>query len=90
MNTLGRGAENSKSHFGGCPGALGKVASKGMFRAPLGSSWAGGHKLTPEDGFLQLLGARPGWRQKIKAFWVETRLEAVNYGHAGSRPSWRL
>ena len=55
MNTLGRGAENSKSHFGGCPGALGKLASKGMFRALLGSSWPGAHKHTPEDNFSQLL-----------------------------------
>ena len=38
MSILGREAETSKFHFGGCPGASGKLASKGTFRALLGSS----------------------------------------------------
>ena len=38
MSILGREAETSKYHFGGCPGASGKLASKGTFRALLGSS----------------------------------------------------
>ena len=38
MSVLGREAETSKLHFGGCPGASGKLASKGTFRALLGSS----------------------------------------------------
>jgi hypothetical protein len=32
----------SKSYFGGCPGGLGKLGSKGMFRALSGPSvWVG-------------------------------------------------
>ena len=62
MSILGRGAENSKSLFEGCPGALGKLASKGMFRALLGSSWLGGHKRAPKDDFSQLLVSRLSWK----------------------------
>ena len=55
MRVLGREAETSKSHFGGCPGALGKLASKGMFRALLCSSWQGSHKFKKDDDFLGFL-----------------------------------
>ena len=50
----------SQFDFGGCPGALGKLASKGMFRALLGSSWPGGHKLILEDENLRYSGAAAG------------------------------
>ena len=76
MSILGREAETSKFNFGGCPGASGKLASKGMFRALLGSSWPRGPKFTPDDNFF--------------VFWIEAKLEAVNSEHPGWRPSWRL
>ena len=62
MRILRREADASQFHFGGCPGALGKLASKGMFRALLGSSWPGGHNFTPDNVFLGLFGWTPGWR----------------------------
>ena len=55
MSILGREAEASKFHFGGCPGASGKLASRDMFRTLLGSSWPGGHKFIPDDYFLNFL-----------------------------------
>ena len=55
MSTLRREADASKFHFGGCPGALGKLASKCMFRTLLGASWPGVHKHAPEDDFPSFL-----------------------------------
>ena len=55
MSILGREAETSKFHFVGCPGASGKLASKDILRALLGSSWPGGHKFTPDVDFLNFL-----------------------------------
>ena len=69
MSSLGRGAQNSKSLFEGCPGALGKLASKGMFRALLGSSWPGCHKHAPEEleavNYEHSWVERPGWKLQI-------------------------
>jgi len=76
MSTLGREAETSKFHFGGCPGASGKLASKGMFRALLGPS---GQEVPNSLQMLILL-----------VVWIEAKLEAVNSEHPGWRPCWRL
>ena len=90
MSILCREAEASKFHFGGCPGASGKLASRDMFRALLSSSWSGNHKFTPDDDFFGFLDRRRAGGRKFLTSWVETRLEAVNYEHPGSRSNWRL
>ena len=79
MSTLGREAETSKFHFGGCCGASGKLASRSTFRALLGSSWPGGHNFTPDNVFFGFLDGRQvgGWK-------------TVKYEHSGLAPSWRL
>ena len=77
--TAFQAAENSKSLFEGCPGALGKLASKGMFQCLLCPSWPGGHKFTPDCDFFYFL-----------IFLVEARLEAVNSEHPGWKPRWEL
>ena len=52
--------KQSNSHFGGRPGAPGKLASKGMFRALFGPSVWGVHEARLEAVNYEHPGSRPG------------------------------
>ena len=68
--------------LGGCPGALGRLASKDMFLFLFGPAVRGGtqSRCTP-TGTVDFL-------RHATAFWVEATLETGNYEHLGPGESW--
>ena len=70
-----------KSNFGGCPGALGKLARNGWFHICFGPSvWGGTQSRFTPIGMVDFLKHETASR-------VEAKLEVVNYGYPGSKPS---
>ena len=73
----------SKSRCGGCPEALGQLASKGMFRILFGLAvWGGTQSRCTPTGTVDFL-------RHAAAFWVEATLETGNYEHLEPGGSWR-